>query len=286
MRSKNGSTTDFVHFTAGAHLRAGVEVMHASFGTHRFAPHLHETWSFGAVLSGAQNNAIGPERNIIEAGQLILMPPYRPHAGCAVGETPCQYVMLYVSDEQLRERADALGLHEVNLPATGVSDSWLVDLMAAFVFAAIESERAGKHPSPSLDRAFERVVDQILIRHAFAPVDSDDFYAQRYERRLDAALAHLKANLNEAIPLNELARHASLSPAHFCRRFSQAYGLPPHRYQLVLRIAQAKSMLYAGEDISRVALLAGFADHSHFGRQFKSCFGFPPGHLTRRFTAR
>ena len=29
MRSKNGSTTDFVHFTAGAHLRAGVEVMSA-----------------------------------------------------------------------------------------------------------------------------------------------------------------------------------------------------------------------------------------------------------------
>lgn len=286
MSPKESSTTDFVNFTAGTHLRAGVEVMHANFATHRFAPHLHDTWSLGAVLSGAQDNAIGSGHNVITAGQLILIRPYRPHAGRAVGGQPCRYVMMYVSDEQLRACAKAVGIEEIDFPVSGVSDPWLAELMSRFVFAAIESERSGSKPDSSLDDACQFLLEQILIRHAASPRQLDDIYAQRYERRLDASLQHLKANWNEAISLDELARRASLSPAHFCRRFSQVYGLPPHRYQLVLRIAQAKAMLYAGEEVSRVAMFAGFADHSHFGRQFKSCFGFPPGYLTKKYAGR
>jgi AraC-like DNA-binding protein len=286
MSHQGSSTTDFVNFTAGRHLRPGVEVMHANFGLHRFAPHLHDTWSLGAVLSGAQDNAIGSEHNIITTGQLILIRPYQPHAGRAVGAGPCRYVMMYVSDERLRECAKSLGIEEVDFPASGVSDPWLVELMSAFVFAVIESERFGCKPEPSLDDACQHILEQILVRHAASPRQLDDIYARRYERRLDAALKHLEANWNQPVPLDELARRASLSPAHFCRRFSQTYGLPPHRYQLVLRIAQAKAMLYAGEEVSRVAMLAGFADHSHFGRQFKSCFGFSPSYLTRKYPER
>ncbi|MGO4809359.1 hypothetical protein AB4156_07095 [Cupriavidus sp. 2MCAB6] len=40
-----------------------------------------------------------------------------------------------------------------------------------------------------------------------------------------------------------------MSPAHFCRRFSQIYGLPPHRYQLVMRMIKAKLMLHSGEKL-------------------------------------
>jgi len=262
--------------------------MHASFTRHRFAPHLHDAWSIGAVLSGAQDNGIGSDHNIISAGQLILIPPYRPHAGHAIGSIPCRYVMMYVDDAQLRERAKNHGIEDVVFPASGVSDPWLAELIASYIFSVIENDRTGSIPAPALELAFQNVVDQVLTRHATLrrAHGNDDVYGQRYAYRLDGALQYLKEHLSEAVSLNELARRASLSPAHFCRRFCRTYGLPPHRYQLVLRIAQAKSMLYAGEDVGRVAMRTGFADQSHFGRQFKSCFGFSPGQLTRKSLGR
>ncbi|WP_321964660.1 AraC family transcriptional regulator [Paraburkholderia sp. J7] len=282
MSQTNRLSADFAHYSSALNRLSGVEVMHASFYSHRFAPHLHDAWSIGAVVSGIQDNAADAHSNVIQEGQLVVTRPYRPHAGRALGTTPCQYVMLYVSDARLRQQAHALGLDDINLPANAIPDRPIAQRLIAFVFDLLNCERSGSPADASLNEECGAILDEILLRHGNHANSDDDLYAHRYERRLYNSLQHLQSHWNESVSLDELARRAALSPAHFCRRFSQMYGLPPHRYQLVLRIVNAKRMLHDGEEIGRVALQAGFSDHSHFGRQFKSCFGFSPGQLTRK----
>ena len=79
----------------------GVEVLDARFSSHRFSPHSHEHWSIGAVLSGAKDNAAGPARNIVQAGELTVLCPNQAHAGKVAGEDPCHYVMVYVAPEAM-----------------------------------------------------------------------------------------------------------------------------------------------------------------------------------------
>lgn len=282
MSQTNRISADCARFSTATRILGGVEVMHATFHTHRFSPHLHDTWSIGAVVSGAKDNSAGARPNVIQEGQLVVTPPHRPHAGRVLGSGPCQYVMLYVSDSQLRANASLLGLNDVEIPENAISDRFLARRLTEFVFGLLGSEKLSSRRYASLEHDCRALLDEILLRYATMPNRSGGVDALKYERRLHNALEHLESHWNKAVSLDDLARRAAMSPAHFCRRFSQIYGLPPHRYQLVMRMIKAKLMLHSGEQIGRVALQAGFADHSHFGRQFKSCFGFSPGQAYQR----
>ena len=76
--------------------------------------------------------------------------------------------------------------------------------------------------------------------------------------------------------LQELSVRVGISPSHLNRRFGAEVGLPPHRYQLQLRIDAAKARLAAGVPIVQVAADLGFSDQSHFTRLFTRIVGATP----------
>jgi AraC-like DNA-binding protein len=75
----------------------------------------------------------------------------------------------------------------------------------------------------------------------------------------------------------KLANIASLSPFHLCRVFRQMTGTSVYDYVLRERLAQAlDAIAEAGDDLTAVALDAGFASHSHFSARFRAFFGCTP----------
>ena len=104
----------------------------------------------------------------------------------------------------------------------------------------------------------------------------------RTQERLDAAAAELGnpdrfLGVAGDISLQELAGIAGLSTSHFGRAFKQSKGVTPHRYLTQRRVQRAQELL-AGTELafSEIALAAGFADQSHFCRQFRSVVGTTP----------
>lgn len=91
--------------------------------------------------------------------------------------------------------------------------------------------------------------------------------------------ARMREFLNEEglnVDLDTLARLVGLSRFQALRVFKQRYGLPPHAYQLCLRINHAKRLLLDGVPAADVALRCGFADQSHFTRHFKRLNAITP----------
>jgi AraC family transcriptional regulator len=75
----------------------------------------------------------------------------------------------------------------------------------------------------------------------------------------------------------KLAGIANLSPFHLCRVFHQITGASLYDYVLRERLACAlESLLDRREDITAIALDAGFSSHSHFTARFKSFFNCTP----------
>ena len=62
-------------------------------------------------------------------------------------------------------------------------------------------------------------------------------------RRLMRAKDRLDAASQEEWPVRRLAKVSGISEAHFARSFKQAFGIPPHRYQLTRRIERATALL-------------------------------------------
>lgn len=98
------------------------------------------------------------------------------------------------------------------------------------------------------------------------------------------AAARMRECLNEEglnVDLETLAKRAGVSRFQALRAFKQRYGLPPHAYQLCLRMNHARRLLLQGAPAADVALRCGFADQSHFNRHFKRFYAVTPMHYAR-----
>jgi AraC-like DNA-binding protein len=83
------------------------------------------------------------------------------------------------------------------------------------------------------------------------------------------------------LDLATLARQAGVSRFQALRLFKLRYGLPPHTYQLSMRLALAQKALREGQQAVQVAAQYGFFDQSHLTRHFKRLFGVTPAHYAR-----
>jgi len=258
----------------------GVEVLHARFSTHRFSPHAHESWSIAAVLSGTQDNAAGSASNLVSAREVAVLRPNEAHAGMVVGDAPCHYVMVYVAPEVMTVAAAACGVDAPTFPRQSLKAPRLALRVEAFVRAALSAPTHADAGRLEVQAEWDSLLTDLVSQHASrSPLEGSEpgsSPAAALRRAQNLMLEHW----NQPLALEDLAREAGLSPFHFCRQFGRAYGLTPHRYQLVLRVARARALIAQGAPVAEAALATGFADQSHLGRQFKSCFGYSPGVLT------
>lgn len=95
--------------------------------------------------------------------------------------------------------------------------------------------------------------------------------------KLRSITDHIQANLARSIRVQDLAKKAGLSRAHFAEVFKNTTGSSPHEYIMRRRVLLAQDLLATGEHrISEVAELAGFCDQSHLNRHFKKLLGYSP----------
>lgn len=95
-------------------------------------------------------------------------------------------------------------------------------------------------------------------------------------------IAHIEANVDRRIQVQELAKLLGLSASHFCRVFKCTFGASPRSYVLRRRIEVAQGLMLATcEPLSSIALSCGMCDHPHFSRTFHRIVGETP-HSWRR----
>jgi AraC family transcriptional regulator len=99
------------------------------------------------------------------------------------------------------------------------------------------------------------------------------FTASHYKRVLD----YVADNFGGEITIDDLARIAGLSSAHFSRLFKEVIGDTPYQFVMDYRVEQAKRMLGdPAKAMVDIALECGFADQAHFSRIFKRLTGQTP----------
>ena len=105
------------------------------------------------------------------------------------------------------------------------------------------------------------------------------------ERTSHAVIRRIRDHLREVyarkVMLEELAKMAGMCRYALVRAFTREIGMPPHAYQIHLRIWKARALIAAGGDLSDVSLQVGFSDQSHLHRHFRRIVGTTPGQYAR-----
>jgi AraC-like DNA-binding protein len=86
----------------------------------------------------------------------------------------------------------------------------------------------------------------------------------------------------ESLDVAALASAACCSPAHFSRRFTHAFGTPPHRYLRQRRVERAKQLLATTDrSVLDVALEVGFGGAAAFCTAFRNVTSMTPAAYRR-----
>ncbi len=85
------------------------------------------------------------------------------------------------------------------------------------------------------------------------------------------------ARYAEPLSVEDLARAAGLSRAHFSREFRRAFGEPPHAYLMTRRLERAAALLRGTDrSVAEVCLDVGLVGLGSFTTAFTRTFGVPP----------
>jgi AraC-like DNA-binding protein len=102
----------------------------------------------------------------------------------------------------------------------------------------------------------------------------------------EPALSYMRDHYHQTITNQQLASKSKMSLRAFERQFLASFHLTPQKYlrKLRLRIA-TRALIYTNEALSEVALNCGFADQSHFTREFRRQFGRTPRDYREHYKA-
>jgi transcriptional regulator GlxA family with amidase domain len=96
-------------------------------------------------------------------------------------------------------------------------------------------------------------------------------------RRLRRARDRMDREYAEPLDVPALARTALMSPAHFSRRFREAYSETPYSYLMTRRIERAKALLRRGDmAVTEVCFAVGCASLGSFSARFTEIVGETP----------
>jgi AraC-like DNA-binding protein len=206
----------------------------------------------------------------------MLLEPGETHVNTAVPR-PQTYKVLRIAPTVIEQLAGELGApHAPHFAFMRGGDPAII---RAFEYlAASVSAGATVLEQQSRFASCLRLVLENCIERA-RPSAVGDSSKQRVP--VERAKLYLRERFSEAVSLGELATAAGLSRFHLLRSFAKQVGMPPHMYQVRLRIERACSLMQAGLAPSLAATAVGFADQSHFTRHFRRVMDITPGRYAR-----
>ncbi|MGU3399491.1 AraC family ligand binding domain-containing protein [Brucellaceae bacterium D45D] len=254
-----------------------MECMKATFITHRFETHSHDSFSIGAIEEGCQFGMIGGEGEHTGPGSLYLINPGEPHDGRPGGRDGYRYRMVYPDMAVFGDMMEELtGRVFHGTPSFGrqlVRDG---QLSSAFLNAHTRLED-GSSALQGEETMFT-VLCAMFMRHGHSVAVSA---VGREPVGVRRARDYIFDHFSEEITLNALADVSGLSRAHLIRAFRKYYFITPHAFQTDLRVRHARHLLrdersFGDMTLADVALACGFADQAHLTRHFKARTGVTP----------
>jgi AraC-like DNA-binding protein len=201
----------------------------------------------------------------VPSDTLVVTQPGEVHHANWKSERDCTFRGLRIDLDLLQQVALEIAGHKTDVPFFPmplVYDRDLTHQIVRVHQALLQSGSQLEQQSTIQD-----LVARLILRCAANPPCLTRLGKER--QPIERVRAYLEDYYSREISLEQLAQIAELSSFHLNRSFRQIFGMPPHAYQIQVRILQAKRLLRQELSIEKVAIVTGFSSQSHFGAHFK-----------------
>jgi AraC-like DNA-binding protein len=250
---------------AGIELRSGVAVKQP------YPRHWHEEYQFCLIQAGGGELFYRGVKHDTPSTSLFIVHPGEVHSNQT--ETGCSFRSIYVAPELIRRTISAVVGREQPLPFFPSPMVFDEEILTPYLSLHLSLDTSATPLEQ--ESALLEMLSKLITRYAQEKAQLKPL--GREHRSVKRIRDYIVENHDRNISLEELARLVNLSPFHLNHVFNQEVGMPPHAFQIQVRIAAAKNLIRAGLPLASIAAMTGFADQSHLIRHFKRLTKITPG---------
>ena len=225
--------------------------------------HSHELSFFAVLIEGLYGERYGRQDRQFRPFTLHFRPAGVPHQD-EVGPLGVRFFEVEIRPIWRNRLADcSAALDVARDDCKGGELLWL----AMKLFREVHGSQ------PADDLSVESLLAELMAAAARMPSESKGQRPQWLSRIIDK----LAADYSERLTLDDLSREAGVHPVHLSRVFRRCVGegIGEHVRRLRVRAA-CEQMRMPGISIAEISLALGFADQSHFTREFRRVAGITP----------
>jgi AraC-like DNA-binding protein len=254
-----------------------VELGHGRNVAHSFPRHWHDDFHLSLITERAGRLECRGRSYHAPAGSLSLIPPGEVHAN-PCDPVGCSFRNMYVDPRILLDVAAHVTGRAGSFP--DFTPRLIVDSEIARAFSKLHHALEGSGVRLQQESELSAFLAHLI--HRYAEQRPSPSRVGRESAAVRRTREFIAEHFAESISLAALANLTGLSPFHLNHAFCLEIGIPPHAYQIQVRITRAKAMLLRRVPISEVAFTMGFADQSHFARHFRRLTGITPAEYASR----
>jgi AraC-like DNA-binding protein len=236
--------------------------------------------AFSIIAQGSKEIWLGPTRFRCDpahylittmalplASQVVTASPARPYLSCKLSLDPAVVTSVLVeSGFVLPRRGDTMLAVDVS-----PIDASLLDATLRLV-RLIENPSEYRVLAPLVTREIVYRLWTGAQGHRMGHLVSGDGSAH-----MARAVEVIRENLAKPLRIATMARTLGMSASGFHARFKAATAMSPLQFQKRLRLEEARRLLLSEHaDAAEAGYRVGYADPSHFSREYKRHFGHPP----------
>jgi AraC-like DNA-binding protein/quercetin dioxygenase-like cupin family protein len=273
MYPKSLETADKAYFLESTYFKQKFNFVHAYMHADcRYKMHSHQFYEINIIAKGQGRHYIENTSMPTKAGDVFVIPPEVKHG--FFSDHPLDiYIILIKSDFMKRYAEELSALEEFTIlfdiepqircasgKKYGLSFGYKeFDLFEAQIKELIFAEKQSQF-------IYQNALLLSLICRLCAKIGGQQLKSGNKKEILNV-MQYIKANLDQKLTLNEIAKIANMSKATLNRHFKTTVGLSPMIYILKTRVSKALELLSEGKvSKTEIAQMCGFYDVSHMNK--------------------
>jgi len=235
-----------------------------------YGAHVHDLMEIIWVRSGSTDLMFRDRSYRMRPGDAVVIAPDEVHGGGSCDSSGFSFSTLHVPRKVLELLFGYNYLYEYMTPVRLI-DGCFAETLHRELIGGLPNTLSLAEQLACLADVLKRLF-QAKRSHAYPIVQSTACHPA-----VKRAKSIINESYTEPIDFCRLATEVKLHQRYLISMFKTVTGIPPHQYQIALRVDLARRLLESDLSLSNVASSAGFADQSHLNRHFKRTYSLTPG---------